>query len=723
MQQPVVPSDLAAALLPVASPGGGGPTLDLLSFLVGFGVLLAAGRLAGEAAHRLGQPEVLGQLIAGVLLGPSLVGQLDAWDGVLDGSSGLALNGVAEIGALLLLFVAGLEVDLRTMRDQARPGAYVAASAILPSLLAGPLVAAWLFDSSFEEGAYLGVVLSVTALSVVGQLFISRGSTGRRYAQLVLAGGVAAEVLVWLLVAVVSALESGDAFSRGALSLLAAVAFFAFAVVVGRPLVQRTMRLSADQLGVPFGQLSLVLGLLLLFAATTEALGLHSLLGAFVLGVLLRRAPRVTKHLNERVETLTVGVFAPVFFVLAGTRVDLTTLDREGFQATALLFVVATAVKVLPTMLGAMAGRLPALEGLAVGVALATKGGTDVVVAILGFQLELLSQEVFTAYTVVALATVVVVPPALAVLERAAPVSAEEQEKLTAAEAESVSYVPQLERVLVPIREDLKPSLAVDVVEHLALTQSDRGKGFDITELSVDVASRTRPDDSISGRDVVTRASGVAVARRTVEKDQDFVDAVLRASEGHDLIAVGAPLGVEGGGFGPLVDEIVERSTVDVLVVCSDARHLPWSRIKRVMVPTNGLDHSMHAADVAGYLAEGTDAELVAISVQREELRQGSTGVRGLARLSELRFRLTRLNVRLTTKVRYANEVGPALLEELRRERDAPFGLVVMGGLDRTGDGSAWLGPTIDTVLQRADVPTVVLVQHTARQREDADDL
>ena len=721
MPPPSALPDVTAVLLTVEG-GGDGPELDLLAFLLGLGVLLAVGRLAGEAARRLRQPEVLGQLVAGVLLGPTLLGQVNAWQDVLtSGGSGIALEGVAEVGALLLLFVAGLEVDLQTMRDQARPGAYVAGTAIVPSLVAGPFVAAWLFGSSFEEGAYLGVVLSVTALSVVGQLFISRGSTARRYAQLVLAGGVAAEVLVWLLVAVVSALESGDAFSRGALSLLAAVAFFAFAVVVGRPLVQRTMRLSADQLGVPFGQLSLVLGLLLLFGATTQALGLHSLLGAFVLGVLLRRAPRVNKRLNERVEGLTVGVFAPVFFVLAGTRVDLTTLDREGVEATALLFLVVTAVKVLPTMLGAMAGKLPALEGLAVGVAMATKGGTDVVVAILGFQLDLLSQEVFTAYTVVALLTVVVVPPALVALEKAAPVSPEEQEKLVAEEAESRAYVPQLERVLVPVHSELRPALAVDVVEHLALSQNDRGKSFDITELQVEVAARTRPDDSVTGRDVITRAPGVAVAQRTVQKDHSLVDAVLKASEGHDLIAVGAPLAVEGGGFGPVVDEIVERSTVDVLVVCSDGRHLPWSRIKRVMVPTNGLDHAMHAADVAGYLAEGADAELVAVSVQREELRQGSTGVRGVARLSELRFRLARLNVRLTTKVRYANEVGAALLEELRREREAPFGLVVMGGLDRTGDGSAWLGPTIDAVLQRGDVPTVVLVQHTESQRDDAD--
>ena len=681
--------------------------LDLLAFLLGAALLLGAARAGGEVAKRFGQPEVLGQLVAGVLLGPSLLGALGPVDTLLHGGvHAVALETLAEIGALLLLLAAGMEVDLREVRAEARLGLWVAAAAIVPSIAAGPLLAVPLFGVGVVEGLFLGVVLSVTALSVAGQVFIDQRTVRRRYAQLVLAAGVVAEVAVWLLVAVVSAVPSGRSPVReGALSIGAAALVLAVAVGVGRPLVPRLMRLAADRLRMRFAQVSLVLLLLLLFAAGTEALGLHSLLGAFVLGVLLHRAPRVDHALTDRLELLTLGVFAPLFFVLAGSRVDLGSLADAGAGPLALLFLGAVAVKVVPVVVVVAAKGLRPLEALTVGVGLSVRGGTDIVVAILGFGLGILSEELFAAYTLVALLSVLLAPTALRLLGRVTPARAEEEVKLRHEEAESRSYVPRLQRVVVPTVASLRPSLAADVVEHLALARFERDHIVDVTELS--------PAGSGSEGGPVARLAGLGAAKglRVTSRRLRTTDPaeLLRSVAEHDLVVVGVEPGQPGGHLGALQETVVEGTGTDVLLVASHDRRLPWSRIRRVLVPVNGLDHAMAAADVAGHLAEACGAELVAVAVVRPEQRRTRGAADGVARLAELRFRMQRLPITFSTVVREGVDPARLLLEEVER---GEYDLVVLGGLDRTGDGSAWLGPTIGTMLELSPVPCVVLVQH-----------
>lgn len=703
---------------------------QLLLALLALAVILLFARGAGELARRIGQPEVLGEFFAGFLLGPSVLGvvlpDVSRWL-FLGQTTGYVLSGFSWIGAILLLLIAGIEVDLDIVRAEARPGALAAAFAIVPSIAAGTLFAVVILGRPLEYAFFLGIVLSTTAVSVAAKILIEREVLRRRWAQVILAAGVSSEVLVWLMVSVVSAAHS-HSVAIAIRSALFAVGFFILMLTVGRRFVFWAMRRVADSTRIIKGQLSLVLVLMLLAAALTQSMGLHPLLGAFVFGMLLSRAPRTNRPLLESIQTLTASVFAPIFFVLAGMRVDM--LQLGGVSAVGLillLFVVATAVKAGLGALGGRLGGLSRLESALVGVGLNMKGGTDVIVAIVGLELGLFSTRTYTIYAVVATLTVFVSPLALSFFERRVPPSGSELERLEREEAARRSYLPRIERVLLPMLPPMLPELAGPVVERMADAAQREGRIFDVTELADEYAEERRmalQPAAVQAMDSLRDSremKNVEVVKQRVDV-RHTLRPILDASRDHDLIALGSHPESHRTtiSFGRLQDAIIQRAQTDVLLATTRADTLDMSGVRRILVPTNGQEYSMAAGDVAGYLALACDAEVVlfhAISSEMDaffwrEQRHPRLRNIGYGVVNELEFRIRRLGVRSVAKVRVGNDAGA----EITRELDGgEYSMVVMGGYNRTSSGRPYLGGTIRTVLSRG-VPLLLLVtQRPAR--------
>src|SRR5579875_3762136 len=201
---------------------------QLLYTVLGVAIILTAGRGMAEIARRLRQPEVLGELIGGFLLGPSVFGALlpGAYNTIfLDHASATIFSGLSWIGAILLLLAAGLEVDLRVLRMRARPGILAAAFAIVPSLLIGSFFAWKVIGRVPPAGIFLGIVLSVTGVSVASKILMEMGVLRRDYGQVILAAGIASEVAVWLFVSVASSLHSASPILAGLRSFGFALAF------------------------------------------------------------------------------------------------------------------------------------------------------------------------------------------------------------------------------------------------------------------------------------------------------------------------------------------------------------------------------------------------------------------------------------------------------------------------------------------------------------------
>ena len=703
---------------------------QLLGAFLAVMVVLLAARGTAEVSRRLSQPEVLGELLGGFIIGPSVLGALFPHafhDLFQNGAVSLALQWMSWVGAILLLMIAGMEADLAILRQKVLPGLLAAAGAIGASLAIGTFFGMRLFGLEPTSSFFLGLVLSVTAVSVVAKLLIEREALRRDYAQVLLAAGIAGEVLVWPLISIVSSVQhNGSPWVAGLRATALATGFFLFMFTLGQRFTYWSMRRVADATGVPNGELSLILVLMLASAAITTSLGLHPLLGAFVFGVLLGKAPRATVALKERIQAITIALFAPIFFGLAGMRVNLFNLRGwTSIEAILVILVFAGMAKMLFGFAGARLGRLPPWEAATVGVGLTLKGGTDVVVAIVGTELLLLSSDLYTTYAVVAILTVIATPPLMNWLANKTAPGDEELKRLNREEARKLAYLADRERVLVPLGAELMPALAARIVATIAAAKQLEGELFDVTEVTVEqepaiaLSAALEDEERVIGeaKSMLAAASTLAtieVGRITSSSDK-LIETLEAAAGSQHLLVMGAPraFGEVSLSFGPTQDRLLREVSTDVLVGVHHDAGFPAPQ--RILVPITGLAHSYAGADIAAYFAKGSDAEVVLLTVMaprlgslfwkerkhRDLLQAGYTITR------EAKMRMSHLDVPLKEMVVLSANPAEAIVSELKR---GAYDLLVMGSILRSSAQGISLGSTVEHLLQAVEVPRILLV-------------
>ena len=702
---------------------------QLLGAFLAIAVVLLVTRSMAELSRRLGQPEVLGELLGGFLIGPSILGALfpQAFSALfLNPSVSLALQLLSWIGAILLLMIAGMEADLAILRQKVVPGLLAAAGAVGASIGAGTVIGVKFFGQDPASAFFLGVVLSVTAVGVMAKLLIEREALRRDYAQVMLAAGIASEVVVWPLISIVSSVQhKANPFAAGLRATGLAALFFLFMFTLGRRFTFWAMRRVADVTSIPNGELSLILILLCVSAATTTLMGLHPLLGAFVFGVLLSKAPRATIALKERIQALTIALFAPVFFGLAGMRVNLFHLRGvQSIKGILILLVLAGLAKVILGALGALAGKLPPWEAATVGVGLNLKGGTDVVIAIVGTELLLLSSDLYTAYAVVAILTVVISPPAIRWMAAKTRPGEAELKRLNREEARKLAYLADRERVLLPLVMELLPAHSARLAAAIAAAKHVEGELFDLTELSFNednsLTRSATPDEIVQAASLLSHASDYAHIglERISSKVGDLYTAVQNATAGQHLLMLGTAevIGDITLSFGAVQDRLLRESVTDILLTVFAGNAPP--PIRRILVPINGLPHSLAAADVAGYIAKGSGAEIVLFTVVSPRL--GSMFWRerkhrdllqaGYATTREAKSRIARLEIQLTEKVILAEDAAEAILAELQQHS---YDLLLLGSVMRSSEDGISLGGTVEHLLQAAKLPRSVLISRS----------
>jgi nucleotide-binding universal stress UspA family protein len=335
-------------------------------------------------------------------------------------------------------------------------------------------------------------------------------------------------------------------------------------------------------------------------------------------------------------------------------------------------------------------------------------------------------------YALVAILTVLVSPPALGYLEARVPPSREERARLDREEARRQAYLPTVERVMVPLLPDLLPDAAASVVETIARAKGDEEEFFDIVQLTAD-----RPD-----ADGSLEPAAVALARerlgeageqaqvelidRQVAPDE-AMNEILAASKEGVLLAIGARIPAPSAimSLGALQDRIIDEAAGDILVaLLGETASLP--AVDRIVAPVNGLEFSLKAADVAGYLAKALGVELVLVTVVNSKLDARTWNASdhrelldaGYRIVREAAFRLERLDVRISERVELGGDLDERLARELERGGH-PW--LVMGVIDRGGDTRLNLGATVQSVLARARTPAVLLVsRETAGNAEAA---
>lgn len=703
------------------------PEKLLLSILLALATMLVAGRGAAEIARRTGQPEVVGELLGGLVIGPSVLGKIlpDVEHFLFSGAEvQLALQTVSWIGALLLLLIAGLEADLRILKPKAKPGLLAAFLAIVPSLLLGVVFSHYFLGKQPAGGIFFGIVLSVTAVSVAAKILMETESLRRDYAQVIIAGGIFSEIVVWLLISIVASLGSGNELQSAEKTSLFAAAFLILMLTVGKRITFWLMRRVSDLTFVAHGLLTSMLILCFICAAATQAMGLHPLLGAFILGVLLNQSPRIQVEQKKQLQTLTLGFFAPIFFVLAGMKVDILQLGNSSTLGIVLLLLLLSAiVKVGLGTLGAKLGGLRGYEALLVGLGLNLKGGTDIVVAILGRELGLLQGNAYTIYTMAAILTVVVSPSLMTVVQKRVPLSKEEEDRLHKDEAKKRAYLADVERVLAPVVPELFPSLPATVLHAVANGKHEEHEVFDITTVSIDDSTYKNPQhrhDIAEAHEKLTEANELETVELMKKEigDHDIADQLVEAANNFKVIAIGAnrPRLAPVLSLGTLQDEIIRRTRSDVMVVIRDEGKLDRP-IKRILVPVNGQEHAAAAADIAAYIARSTKAELVLFNMMhweadylfwREAMHPELLDA-GYRILHEVKFRTERLDIKTAEKVRVGDDPVKAIVGELQRSK---YDLLVLGALERKAASGILLGKHTQSILTQCKTPVVLLISH-----------
>ncbi|WP_214407557.1 cation:proton antiporter domain-containing protein, partial [Pseudonocardia lacus] len=394
--------------------------------LLDVALVVIAARLVGRLFVRIGQPAVIGEIVAGIALGPTLLGALPGdLDTLLFPTEVRPyLSVIAQLGLALFMFIVGLEVDLGLIRGRQRAAGSVAIGAMVLPLVLG-CAAALVLHPHHDVNAdgepipllafvlFLGVAMSITALPVLARILTERGMHRTSTGVLALAAAVIDDVIGWTLLAVVVAVAAGGSPSGVGWIMGMTALFVLFMFVVVRPLLARMVawhrrvgRLTPDMLAV-------VLAGLLLSAWVTDLIGVHAIFGAFLFGAVMPRrdAGQLSREILGRLEQVSLSLLLPAFFVVAGLQVDVGGIGLSGLWQLGLILLVAIGGKVLGTVAGARVQRLPRRQQWALGLLMNTRGLTEIVILQVGLQLGVLDPTMFTLMVVMALVTTMMTGP------------------------------------------------------------------------------------------------------------------------------------------------------------------------------------------------------------------------------------------------------------------------------------------------------------------------
>ncbi|GGY38785.1 cation:proton antiporter [Streptomyces omiyaensis] len=400
--------------------------------MMGLAVVLALAHVLGRLARRCGQPAVLGEILAGILLGPTLFhGALS--DAVFPTDVRPMLSTLGNLGVALFMFLVGLELDHRLLRGNKRAAVGVSVGSIVCSFGLGAALAVWLWNAHPAGDRlgfvlFLGAAMSITAFPVLARILTDRGIQHTRVGALAMASAAAGDVVAWLLLAAVLTFTGSQSSWQVLLVLPYAVAM----VSVVRPLLGRflaarepagtgvagrgqgTDRPGAGERGPGGGPLGVLTVLLLVSGALSEWFGLHFIFGAFLAGAIVPRkgTERLRAAVADRFEAVT-WMLLPAYFTVAGLQVDLSTVDADGLGELGLILLVAVGGKFGGAYLGARATGRPGRSATTLGILMNTRGLTELIILGVGLQLGLLDTDLYSLMVVMALVTTAMTAPLL----------------------------------------------------------------------------------------------------------------------------------------------------------------------------------------------------------------------------------------------------------------------------------------------------------------------
>ena len=732
---------LAGSAGPAFAATGSGPSEAI--FVLQILLLVVAGRLLGEAMQRIGQPAVMGQLAAGILLGPSVLGAL--WPALQrelfprDPIQSAMTAGVATIGVLMLLMLSGMETDLRLVKKIGRPAIGVSAAGIaIPfviGFITGELVPASLLpnpNARTVAALFLGTTLSVSSVKILAMVVRELDFQRRNVGQILLASSILDDSLAWILLGIISSFAvKGVVDPRlAARSVIGTALFLGLSFTLGRQIVFRLIRFTNDNFVSEMPVITAIVALMAAMALITDWIGVHTVLGAFVAGMLIGDSPILTRQIDAQLRALITALFMPVFFGLSGLSADLRVFaDPTILLLTIGIVLIASVGKFSGAFVGGWFAGLSARECLALGCGMNARGSTEVIIATIGLSLGVLDHRLYTMIVTMALVTTLAMPPMLRWALSRLPLSDDERERMKRDAFAERSFVGSLERLLIAVDESVNGKFAgrlggllagnlgvpATVLHHVGRGGQENGReprngsgnGNAMPDEDVKLATEAGRAASKVAAEPDAAASANLIVRR---QEAPIGEAVTQeARKGYDLVVAGIERPVLGDGR--LIQDLGEIAAgFEGPLAIADARgiHLdsPLERRLRILVPVNGTETSRRALEIAASLAVASEGRLTALYVSNT--RYDARGL-SLERLRSIEDRELILKdaaaiaedhgAEARTIVTSTGTPDEAILRYARRAR---YDLIVMGVSRRPGE-RLYFGESAEAVLQKSD--------------------
>lgn len=721
----------------------------IVIFVLAVGLMLLVGRLLGELMQRIGQPAVMGELLAGVVLGQSVFGWLlpSAHHFVFPDSPQQKnmIDAISQIGVLMLLMLTGMETDVALMRRMRRTALFTSLSGILLPFACGFLLGHFLPDSLLPAAGkrvatslFLATALSISSVKIVAMVLMEVNFLSRNIGQMILASAILDDTLGWVIIAIIGGLVSqGTLNLKGAGIIFAGTAgFLAVAFTVGRRWVAHAIRWVNDYLTIEMPVITAILIIMFAMAAITDAIGVHTVLGAFVAGILIGQSPILTRHIQEQLRGLIIAFFMPVFFAVAGLSTNLSIFKRPALiELELLLIAIASFGKLVGCYAGGRIGGLNHHESAAIAIGMNARGSTEVIIATIGLSMGVLSGDIYTLIVTMAIATTMVTPPLLRwTLSRVEP-GEEEKVRMEREVAEAREFVPQVERLLIAVdgsdsgklasrvgglfsggRKVMTTVLEVGAKGGLKaeLAGSAAEQPAEIVKASAESASEGTPGEphEPSADDLVTAGKA---------KPAEVHAAILKEAEkGYDMLFLGLEKALNESSPGTSsseVQQVVEgfKGLVALAVAKGRTSTRPAEGPLRILVPAIGTDYSRRAAEVAITIARASNSKVTALNVSgppatMDLLRRRSNQFlkTGRAFVDDIKKLGDRAEVSVQAMVVTGRNQDVSILRHINKYK---FDLVVLGVKARSVEGEGlFFGKSAAALVERSPCSLLMVI-------------
>ncbi len=607
------------------------------AFFLAVLIVLIVARLFGMVAVRVGQPRVMGEVIAGIALGPSLFGLVAPnLQAAIFATDILPAFGVAaNLGLIFFMFLIGMEVDQKQLKGKAAPAAAISNASIALPMLLGIVAALPLYkllgpDIKFPAFAlFMGVAMSITAFPVLARILTERRMLKSPVGSLTIGCAAIDDVSAWFLIALATTIAVSGSFGGVVRTICEAVAFVLVMALVVRRILAR-MATAFDEAGqIPSGWFAAIVVGVLLSAYLTEAIGIDVIFGGFIMGMVMPRHARLTEEVTRRVEDFVVTLLLPLFFVYTGLKTNIALLDRpELWLITAGLVVLAIVGKLAGAAIAARVCGFNSRAALVIGTLMNTRGLTELIVLNIALEVGAISSVLFAALVIMAVITTLMTGPLLKLLDPRNEYGTKLEDELAGAAAIAAREHPGLpvaERsILVASHTDAALERLIELAEPLArtapqreliltrLVEPPRGAGvrggLQTENLQLERASQAiaQARERLAADGVLARGVALSSSRPGVDlahvAEREPVDLVL--TEGRRrLIGEGVPLGD--------VSVLLEQAECDVAVlIARESAPVSLGPDSPLLVPFGGAEHDWAALELGSWLASATGAPL-----------------------------------------------------------------------------------------------------------------